>query len=482
MIENLDKAQRKVDDIVAKLWSLCHVLRGGGVNYHQYVTELTYLLFLKMLQETGKNSRLPSIYNWEILVQKTGVEQLSYYRKMLLDLGDDQITEDRVVRMIFGNAATMLKKPANLASLVDNIDKLDWFEAREHGLGNLYEGLLEKNAGERKSGAGQYFTPRPLVEIMVQLMQPEAGEIIQDPAAGTGGFLTSARAKIDPWSLSSEAEMFQRKKAFTGIEIDSEVHRLCLMNLYLHDIEGDGMGAVRLGDTLSPDGERLPKADLVLTNPPFGSKSDGPPQREDFVITSGQVNRQLSFVEHIVRGLKPGGRAAIVLPDGVLSGDNCGRRLREWLMDCCDLHTILKLPTGIFYAQGVKTNVLFLTKGRRETENTKEIWIYDLRSNMPSFGKTTPLTEAHFKDFKQAYGTDKYGKSLRIDEGETGRFRCFSREMIKERNDNLDISWLRDESLGEEDTREPEEILEIIQQELQQAMLEIDAMQGVEEA
>lgn len=466
-------------DIVAKLWNLCHILRDDGVTYNEYVTELTFLLFLKMMQETGREDRIPNGYGWTALARREGLDQLEYYRRLLLDLGDTKKTHDPTILAIFADANTKLRKPANLKALTTAIDKLDWFSAREEGLGNLYEGLLEKNAAEKKSGAGQYFTPRPLIDCLVRLTKPQPGEVIQDPAAGTGGFLVAADHYIkertdDFFELTESQAFFQRNQAYTGAELVPDAHRLCLMNLMLHSIEC----TVTCADTLSPDGEALGKADLILTNPPFGTKKGGGrPNRPDFSITNETSNKQLAFVEHIVRALKPGGRAAVVVPDNVLFEDNTGRRLRTWLMELCDLHTILRLPTGIFYAQGVKTNVLFFTRGKTDKANTKAVWVYDLRANMPAFGKTRPLTPADFEAFEAAFGDDSYGKTARAEKGETGRFRCFPREQIKERNDNLDIAWLRDESEDiEERLTEPEDIAAAIMGHLRAALEEIEGV------
>ena len=466
-------------DILAKLWSLCHVLRDDGVSYSEYVTELTYLLFLKMLAETGHEERLPKEYRWTGLARREGLDQLEHYRQLLLDMGNPAKTKDQLVLSIFTDAQTKLRKPTNLKSLTDAIDKLDWFSAREEGLGNLYEGLLEKNAAEKKSGAGQYFTPRPLIDCIVRLVKPKAGEVVQDPAAGTSGFLVAADRYIkdqtdDLYKLTEAQAFFQRHNAFVGIELVPDTHRLCLMNLMLHGIESQ----VENGDSLSPDGERLGKADVILTNPPFGTKKGGGrPTRADFSITADTSNKQLAFVEHIVRALKPGGRAAIVVPDNVLFEDGVGRRLRSWVMDLCNLHTILRLPTGIFYAIGVKTNVVFLTRGKTDRANTKGVWVYDLRANMNSFGKTRPLTLADFTPFENAFGDDPFGNSARNDEGEEGRFRYFTRQRIVERNDNLDLAWLRDTSGDPEDEMtEPQEIATAIMLHLRAALEEIEAL------
>ncbi|WP_129567390.1 N-6 DNA methylase [Agrobacterium sp. CFBP2214] len=463
-------------DIVAKLWGLCNVLRDDGVTYNEYVTELTFLLFLKMLEETGRESRLPEGYRWGILAKREGMEQLDYYKAMLLQLGK---AKDGLVSAIFTDAQTRLRKPTNLKALTSNIDQLDWFSAREEGLGNLYEGLLEKNASDKKSGAGQYFTPRPLIDCIVRLMKPQPGEVVQDPAAGTAGFLVAADHYIknqtdDLYTLPEAQAFFQRHNAFVGGELVPDAHRLCLMNMLLHGIEG----GVENIDTLSPDGETIPKANLVLTNPPFGTKKGGGrPTRTDFSITADTSNKQLAFVEHIVRALKPEGRAAVVLPDNVLFEDNTGRRLRTWLMDLCNLHTILRLPTGIFYAQGVKTNVLFFQRGKTDKGNTKAVWVYDMRANMPAFGKTRPLTVADFEDFEKVFGDGPNGNAKRQDLGEESRWRCFTRQQITDRNDNLDITWLRDtEAEAEEQLTEPEDIAAAIIGHLKAALEEIEAL------
>ena len=465
-------------DIVQKLWSLCHVLRDDGITYLQYVTELTYLLFLKMMQETENQQQLPEGYRWSDLVEQDGVEQLTFYRSLLLHLGSAASPR---VQSIFVNAQTSLKQPRILKKLVQSIDELDWYSAKQEGLGDLYEGLLEKNASEKKSGAGQYFTPRPLIDCMVALMQPQTGERIQDPAAGTGGFLIAADRYIkqqtdELFELSEAEQAFQRHQAFSGIELVQDAHRLLLMNLMLHGIEGD----VALGDTLSSDGQNLQRANLILTNPPFGTKKGGGlPSRDDFTYPTS--NKQLAFLQHIYRCLKPAGRAAVVLPDNVLFEDGQGRSIRADLMDKCSLHTILRLPTGIFYAQGVKTNVLFFQRGQTEKGNTQSVWIYDMRTNMPSFGKRIPLTREYFSAFEQCYGNDPNGQAAnghqRVDQGEAGRWRCFTREQIAQRNENLDISWLRDESLGSgEDLPEPEVIAAEIMAKLRIATTEMEAL------
>lgn len=470
-------------NIVQRLWGLCNILRDDGITYQAYVTELTYLLFLKMLQETGREEPLPADCRWASLTGREGDALLSHYRGVLLRLGDTQKpVGTAATRAIFAGAQTALKKPANLRELVGQIDRLDWYSAKEEGLGDLYEGLLEKNAAEKKSGAGQYFTPRPLIDCMVRLLKPQPGEVIQDPAAGTGGFLVAADRYIkahtdDLFALPKAQQEFQRRQAFRGLELVDDTHRLLLMNLMLHGIEPDG---VRGGDTLGPDGEALGHADLILSNPPFGTKKGGGrPVRSDFTITAETSNKQLAFVEHIVRALRPGSRAAIVLPDNVLFADGAGRELRTWMLEVADLHTILRLPTGIFYAQGVKTNVLFLRKGERPQRNTRAVWVWDMRAGQPAYGKTRPLRVEDFGNFEAAYGEDPNGVAPRQDQGEEGRWRCFTREEVSARGDSLDIAWLRGSDEAAEDAlEEPEDIAGAIREHLQRALVEIDAIAG----
>jgi type I restriction enzyme M protein len=440
-------------DIVQKLWNLCNVLKDDGVTYHQYVTELTYLLFLKMAKETGTEDQLPKGYRWDDLEKKAAPDRLGHYKITLLHLGSHG---SPLVQEIFANAASFIKKPTTLSILVAEIDRLDWYSARQEGLGDLYEGLLQKNASEKKSGAGQYFTPRPLIDSMVAVMQPDITDVIQDPAAGTGGFLIAAnhyirtRSPMEGWTEAQQRKY--RHRTFYGMEHVQDTHRLALMNLMLHELDShvDGAG-IWYGDTLSERGEQLPKATLILTNPPFGTKKGGGlPTRGDFLYRTS--NKQFCFLQHIYRSLKPGGRAAVVLPDNVLFEGNVGKQIRTDLMDKCNLHTILRLPTGIFYSQGVKTNVLFFTRGEKDKGNTKEVWVYDLRANMPQFGKRTTLMQEHFAEFEAAFGKDPLGsaKALakRKDTGEDGRFRKFSREWIAERGESLDIAWLKDKGDG----------------------------------
>jgi type I restriction enzyme M protein len=466
-------------DIVAKLWNLCNILKDDGVTFHQYVTELTYLLFLKMAKETDTENQLPEGYRWDILESKSAPDRLEFYKDLLLRLGSQG---SMLVKQIFANATSFIKKPATLSTLVTEIDKLNWYDARKEGLGDLYEGLLQKNADEKKSGAGQYFTPRPLIDSMVAVMKPTLDDIIQDPAAGTGGFLIAAdrsiRSQSNPDTWTEAQQRKHHRNTFYGMEHVQDAHRLALMNLMLHGLDSDpNASGIRYGDTLSPEGEALPKATLILTNPPFGTKKGGGlPTRDDFTFPTS--NKQFCFLQHVYRGLKPGGRAGIVMPDNVLFEGNVGKQIRADLMDKCNLHTILRLPTGIFYAQGVKTNVLFFTRGKQDKDNTKEVWVYDLRANMPQFGKRTLLGPEHFSEFEAAFGDDPLGKpeslAKRVDAGEQGRFRRFTREWIADRSDSLDIAWLKDESEASNgDLPEPAMLAQEALGELEAAMEEL---------
>ena len=441
-------------EIVSKLWNLCNVLRDDGITYHQYVTELTYILFLKMAKETGAEEKLPEAYRWDILKSKSGIELKTFYKELLNHLGEE--TTGRV-QQIYQGSSTNIEEPKNLEKIITTIDGLDWYSAKEEGLGNLYEGLLEKNASEKKSGAGQYFTPRVLIDVMVKLADPKPGEKCNDPAAGTFGFMISAdhylKEKTDNYfDLDTDLAEFQRTEAFSGCELVHETHRLALMNAMLHDIEGN----IILGDTLTNVGKQMKDLDVVLSNPPFGTKKGGERATRDD-LTFMTSNKQLNFLQHIYRSLKADGkaRAAVVLPDNVLFQEGDGTKIREDLMDKCNLHTILRLPTGIFYAQGVKTNVLFFTRGIEDKGNTKEVWFYDLRTNMPSFGKTNPLKESHFDEFVKAYTADDREKVK--DE----RWNKFTREQIREKNDNLDLGLIKDDSiLDYEDLPDPIESAE----------------------
>jgi len=450
-------------EIVAKLWNLCNVLRDDGITYHQYVTELTYILFLKMSKETNtekniaqgislienprrgkeatENQEKKEIinYSWDNLASKSGIELKKYYTQILLLFGKHCKGS---VREIYQGAVSNIQIPSNLEAIIQTIDSMDWYSAKEEGLGNLYEGLLAKNADEKKSGAGQYFTPRPLIDVMTRLIAPQPGERCNDPACGTFGFMIAADRYVKEhtdnlYSLSEVEQKFQIHSAFTGCELVLDTQRLALMNAMLHGI----YGKIFCGNTLMDEygqKEEMQKLDVVLSNPPFGTKKGGEAaSRSDFIFSTS--NKQLNFLQHIYLSLKANGkaRAAVVLPDNVLFADGDGDKIRCDLMEKCNLHTILRLPTGIFYAQGVKTSVLFFTRGQCELGNTKEVWFYDLRTNIPSFGRTTPLENEFFADFEKAYtSADRYAVR---DE----RWSVYSRQEIANKNNSLDLGLIR---------------------------------------
>jgi type I restriction enzyme M protein len=512
--------------IVQKLWNLCDVLRDDGINYSEYVTELVLLLFIRMVHENHesgllKTHPLPETCRWTDLNDKDGLVLLDEYKRILYVLSNGKDTEgnviheDPLIQAIYTDAHTRLREPRHLKQIIKSLDGIDWFSLSKDGLGDLYEGLLEKNANETKSGAGQYFTPRALINSMVQCIKPQAGEIIQDPAAGTAGFLIAADAYIkeqtdDLADLNAKQQKFQKNSAFVGVELVPNTRRLALMNCLLHGMEGDDEGVVHQGNALGQKGASLPKADIILANPPFGTSKGGDASNTRDDLTYRTTNKQLAFLQHIYRGLKPGGRAAIVLPDNVLFEAGVGADIRCDLMHKCNLHTILRLPTGIFYAAGVKTNVLFFTKGtvrnfEQEENCTQNVWVYDLRSNMSNFGKRTPFGEAHLESFEKVYGEKPDGTSKR-NEGEwsytpsmdgansgnagaiasassldNSRWRNFSREYIRDqKGDSLDISWIKDgDSVNAMDLPEPSVLAAETMTELSEAMRELDELMRV---
>lgn len=439
------------DEIVQKLWKMADVLRDDGISYQNYVTELTYILFLKMMKEQNTENTIPEGYRWNDLVSKEGLTLKTFYKKLLLNLGNPEITKDKRINTIYLDASTYIDEPKNLEKIIKNIDELDWYSAKEEGLGNLYEGLLEKNANETKSGAGQYFTPRVLIDVMVQLMDPEKGEKLNDPAAGTFGFMIAAnhylKDKYDGfYTLSPEEYQFQTKEALSGMELVGNTHKLALMNALLHNIEGP----LAQGDSLSANGKWMKDFDVVLTNPPFGTKKGGERATRDD-LTYETSNKQLNFLQTIYNSLKTNGRAraAVVVPDNVLFDSGVGEAIRRDLMNKCNLHTILRLPRGIFYAQGVQTNVLFFDRGQTDRNNTKETWIFDMRNNMRSFGKRNPLNEKDFEEFIDCYQRDnvKNREETWNPENPNGRWRKYTFEQIDNRDGaSLDISWLEAES------------------------------------
>ena len=503
------------NDIVQKLWNLCDVLRDDGINYSDYVTELVLLLFIKMEFENTEagllnKHKLPEGCRWGDLNAKSGLNLLNDYKRILLtlstgkDLEAKPVVTDPLILAIYNDAQTRLREPRHLEQLIKTLDGIDWFSAQKDGLGDLYEGLLEKNANETKSGAGQYFTPRALIDSIVRCIKPKVGETIQDPAAGTAGFLIAADKYIRDATdnlidLKQKDRDFQIHNAFIGVELVPSTRRLALMNCLLHGMEGDDEGVVHLGNALGDVGKSLQKVDIVLANPPFGTAKGGEASITRDDLTYKTSNKQLAFLQHIYRTLKPGGRAAVVLPDNVLFEAGQGTDIRRDLMDKCNLHTILRLPTGIFYAAGVKTNVLFFTRGTAENKNqdegcTKNVWVYDLRTNMPSFGKRTPFGEQHLKPFEKVFSPspegEGWGEGARTqgewsftDESteknlENSRWRVFTRDYIRDtKNDSLDISWLKDnDSVDAASLPEPDVLAAEAMSEVTEALRELDGL------
>lgn len=412
----------RCDELSRKIWSLSNVLRDDGIVFHKYMSELTYLLFLKIADQTQRNDQLPDGCRWKDLTTQPAPGLVGVYRKMLTRLGED--SDSQVVREIFGFPTTVFAHDENLHKVVQEVDRLDWSSVSHDAFGLIYESLLERNATEARAGAGQYFTPRPLVDCIVRMLAPKGGETIQDPAAGTGGFLTSAHSFI----LERDKQA-ARATRFEGVEIERDTYRLALMNLYLHRMDG----VMVHGDALTDDVDKLSVPDLILANPPFGMAAGGVrPKRSDLPFQT--TNKQLMFLQHIYRSLRSGGRAAVILPDNVLFEPGVGRRVRNDLLSSCDLRLILRLPQGIFYAQGVNTNVLFFETGR----STDEVWFYDMRTNVRRFNKRNPLSENAFKAFEASCGPILAGAGA----GSDDRLRKLTRAEIAEREDNLDYTWL----------------------------------------
>lgn len=440
-------------DIVNKLWGFCHTLRHDGVDYGDYIEQLTYLLFLKMADE--KDIEVDKKYNWASLKDLSGTELTDHYSEILRKLREGK----GILGKIFTQAMPRITNPVNLKRLINMIDEEDWSSMDVDVKGEAFEGLLERSANEGKKGAGQYFTPRELIRSIVRVMKPDPRNIkdftICDPACGTGGFLVLAYDWLIHESkggaLDREDAKRIKTKTYYGYELVPRPARLAMMNLFLHGVTTE----IKIGDTIYEpfDGK---KYDCILTNPPFGTKgANQAPEREDFTIATS--NKQLNFVQHYLSALKPGGRAAIVLPDNVLFEDKAAEVFKIVMQDC-NLHTILRLPRGTFtpYAQGVKANVIFLQKGL-PTEN---VWIFDARSNVEGITKKDrPLTAKHFEEFEKCYGKDPNGQSRRTDLGSEGRFRKFHISEIKERDYKLDITWLKDETLEDSDNLPEPQVL-----------------------
>ncbi|MBG7700904.1 N-6 DNA methylase [Streptomyces sp. MC1] len=388
------------------------------MTYHEYLNELTYLLFLKLAHELGMEGRIPSECRWAELSDSEPYGLLDRYNNILYRLGS---AKDEIVRAIFADSKTGISSAESLRQLVQGIDDIDWYRARQNGLGDVYEGLIQKNAQESRYGAGQYFTPRPVVEALVQVTAPSVGDVVYDPAAGTGGFLVAA-------GLGARAN--NAEPQLVGVELVRDVQRMALMNLMLHGLEG----RIILGDALHQHvGE--PKYSVCLTNPPFGSKGALTAEQNER-LQFPTSNKQLAFLQHVYQNLARGGRAAVVVPDNVLFEGGTAATVRTHLLDQYRVHTILSLPTGIFYATGVKTSVLFFCADGA----TEETWFYDLRSGQTNFGKRRQLLSSDLDQFVHAYGTDPLGRSRR---SETERFKRLSRQDLSNHGDRLDLAHVR---------------------------------------
>jgi type I restriction enzyme M protein len=441
--------------VVQKLWNYCNILRDDGLSYQDYIEQLTFLLFLKMADERQKlfperAILIPRALDWQSLERLDGDDLDQHYRHILVELGK----KPGMLGTIFRKAQNRIQDPAKLKRLIsDLIGRETWTTLGVDVKGDAYEGLLEKNAADVKGGAGQYFTPRALIQAMVDVMRPEPGQLIHDPASGTGGFLLAVHDYISHnFTLDKDDKRFLKERALSGIEIVDGTARLCAMNLFLHGIGGDEPVTVR--DALSSKGSV--EFDMVLTNPPFGKKSsitvigeDGDEQRETLIIVRDDFwattsNKQLNFVQHVRSVLKIDGRAAVVVPDNVLFEGGAGELIRRRLLHDCDVHTLLRLPTGIFYAQGVKANVIFFDRRvASEKPWTKKLWIYDFRTNEHFTLKTNPLRRENLDDFVACYHAEN-----RYKRKETDRFHAFPYDdLVKRDKASLDIFWLKDDSL-----------------------------------
>ncbi len=469
--------------LVSKVWNFCNILREDGVSYGDYLEQITFLIFLKMADEYSKppydrDLNIPERYNWQSLTNKKGAELETHYNELLKELGKGT----GLISQIFIRAQNKIQDPAKLYRLIQMINAEDWAAMGVDVKGNIYEGLLEKNAEDTKSGAGQYFTPRPLIKTMVECIHPEPGKTIADPACGTGGFFLAAYDFIsdtDNYILDEEQKKFLKYETFRGWELVPNTYRLCLMNLFLHNIgDIESEPPITRNDALITDpGERF---DYVLTNPPFGKKSsmiftneEGRLEKEDLVYSRQDFwtttsNKQLNFVQHIRTLLKSDGKAAVVVPDNVLFEGGAGETVRKKLLTTTDLHTILRLPTGVFYKQGVKANVIFFDNHPASQDPwTKDIWIYDFRTNKHFTLKEKKLMFEDLTDFINCYNPQN-----RFLRRETDRFKKFTYDEIMARDKtSLDIFWLKDDSLTDLDNLpDPDVLIEEIIENLESSL------------
>ena len=469
-------SENNTSTIISKVWSMCGVLYDDGVSYGDYLEQLTYMLFLKMADEYSKppyhkDLGIPAEYSWAKLTVESGAALEEQYKTTLEELGK----MGGFLGEIFSRSQNKISEAAKLARIVKMIDDENWVSMSTDVKGDIYEGLLEKNAEDTKSGAGQYFTPRALINTMVKCIRPEPMKTIVDPACGSGGFFLSAMNYMSKsYTLDRDQKEFLKFETFRGWEIVLSTYRMCLMNLFLHNVgDIDGRVPITRNDALLSDpGERF---DYVLTNPPFGKKSsmtftneEGEQEKEDLVYSRQDFwatgsNKQLNFVQHIHTLLKSTGKAAVVVPDNVLFEGGAGETVRKKLLETTDLHTILRLPTGIFYKPGVKANVIFFdNKTASPDHQTKEVWVYDFRTNIHFTLKKNPMTEADLKDFVDCYNPENRYKRVETysETNPDGRFRKFSYDDIIARDKtNLDIFWVKDKALADLDNLPDPDVL-----------------------
>lgn len=484
--------------IISKVWGMCNPLRDDGVSYGDYLEQLTYLIFLKMADEYSKppykkDTGIPAGYTWSDMHTLKGAELEEKYKKILEELGK----KGGILGKIFKQASNKISNAAILYRIVQMIDGEKWVSMSSDVKGEIYEGLLQKNAEDVKSGAGQYFTPRPLIRAMVRCIRPQPMKTIADPCCGSGGFFLAAQSFISKnggYTLDREAKEFLKNSTFYGNELVSTTYKMALMNLYLHNI-GDiySDAPIALGDALLTDpGYRV---DYVLTNPPFGKKSsitftneEGEQEDEDLVYNrqdfwTTSSNKQLNFVQHINTILAATGKAAVVVPDNVLFEGGAGEIIRKKLLQTADLHTILRLPTGIFYKPGVKANVIFFDKKPASPEmQTREVWIYDFRTNVHFTLKKNPMRDSDLDDFVECYNPEDRHKRQETwsEDNPDGRWRRFKIDEILARDKtSLDIFWIKDRSLADLDNlSSPDELADDIIENLQSALESFQALQG----
>lgn len=448
--------QKDISALLKKVDGIANVMAAAGVGYTDYITQLTYILFLKMdeeKEELGLTSTVPDGYKWKDLVNLNGTDLVEKYEEILKELSQDE----GLIGTIFTKASNKIDRPVMLAKIIEMVGEENWYMMEGDFKGAMYESILEKNGQDKKSGAGQYFTPRALIQAMVEVVDPKITETVADPACGTGGFLLAAFDHMKGQSKDVEKQQFLKNNALFGADNTSLVVTLASMNLYLHDI-GVNKSPIAYKDSLIDTSDKM--YDVILANPPFGTRPQGSVEvaanRPEFVKTS---DNQVNFLQHIMSIVKTGGRVGVVLPDSVLTDTGATAQVREKLLKDYNLHTILRLPTGIFYANGVKTNVLFFDKG----EATKDIWVYDYRTGIKHTMATKPMTRTHLQDFVDCYcsGHEQDRKQTYSESEPNGRWRCFTEEEVK-KSDNLDFKWL---DLEEKDERTIAEVLSDMQEE-----------------